>query len=114
MAQKTEHRRDREEMILDALGNPMRRNILRILATGPHPVGRIAEILPVSRPAVSKHLRLLELAELVVHEEQGNSNVFRLNPSGFAAAQTWLESFWDTALARFSDLADTATDTEEK
>ena len=109
----TQQAQVREETILDALGNPVRRHILRILAAGPQPVGDIAATLPVSRPAVSKHLRLLERAELVTHEGRGNRNVFRLNPSGFAAARTWLESFWDTALSRFADLTETTRETEE-
>ncbi len=107
-------RHHKQEEILDALGNPIRREILRLLTPGPQPVGHIARALPVSRPAVSKHLRILEKAMLVTHQGQGNKNLFRLNPSGFEAAKDWLESFWDSALARFADLATTTTAPKKK
>ena len=90
----------RLEATLDALGSPTRRQIVRLLAPGPKSVGEIAAELPVSRPAVSKHLRLLETAELVAHRSEGNRNVFQLRRSGFDSARDWLESFWDDALAR--------------
>src|SRR5688572_22687710 len=83
-------RRNAAESVLDALGSPIRRKIVRILADGPRPVGEIAAKLPVSRPAVSKHLLLLSKAELVTHEREGNRNVFRLHPSGFESARRWL------------------------
>lgn len=95
-----------DEEVFDALGNPVRREIMRLLAPGPRPVGEIAAELPVSRPAVSKHLRILEDAKLVVHDKQGNRNVFRLHPAGFEAARQWLEAFWDDALARFTLVAE--------
>ena len=88
-------------LALDALGSATRRQIMQILADGPRPVGRIAEALPISRPAVSKHLRLLERARLVAHERRGTESVFRLERAGFDAARDWLGSFWDEALARF-------------
>jgi DNA-binding transcriptional ArsR family regulator len=94
------------ESAMDALGNPVRRRILRILATAPRAVGEIAEGLPVSRPAVSKHLRLLEKANLVSHDAMGNRNVFRLEESGLRAAQEYLQGFWDTSLARFKLVAE--------
>jgi len=81
------------EKALDALGNPTRRQILQILARGPRPVGAIAAELPVSRPAVSKHLRILRAAALVVHEPQGTQNVFRLRREGFDDTQAWLGGF---------------------
>ncbi len=91
---------------LEALGNPIRRQILTILAPGPRPVGEIAAQLPVSRPAVSKHLRLLQNAELVAFERSGNRNLFRLEAAGFDAAKVWLDAFWDEALARFALVAE--------
>lgn len=103
----------RSERALDALGNPVRRQIIRILERGPQSVGAIAARLPVSRPAVSKHLRLLEAAELVAHDRDGNRNLFRLEPRGFEAARSWLASFWDDALARFALVAENTT-TEER
>ena len=87
---------------LDALGSPVRRTILHILSSGPLPVGRIASALPVSRPAVSKHLQILESVNLVTHEKQGSRNLFRLDEKGFAMARHALETFWEGSLARFA------------
>jgi len=91
---------------LDALGSDTRRQILRLIATKPMTVGAIAQLLPVSRPAVSKHLRILEKAELVTFERQGTRSVYRLNRSGFDRARDWLDAFWDDALDRFAALAE--------
>ncbi len=99
------------EKALDALGNPVRRRIVHILSKGPRAVGEIAAELPVSRPAVSKHLRLLERARVVRHERHGTQNVFELDQAGFDAARHWLEGFWDDALSRFVLLAE---NTEER
>lgn len=93
------------EAVLDALGNPVRREIVRILSQQGSSVGEIAARLPVSRPAVSKHLRLLEQARLVAHERHGTRNLFRLERSGFESARQWLESFWDEGLRTFALLA---------
>ncbi len=90
---------------LDALGSPVRRTILRILSSGPLPVGEIASGLPVSRPAVSKHLRILEKVNLVAHEKQGSRNLFHLDAHGFDMARDALESFWVGSLARFAMVA---------
>ena len=95
-----------QEATLDALGNATRRQIVRLLAPGPKSVGEIAADLPVSRPAVSKHLRLLEGAELVVHRSEGNRNVFQLHRAGFDTARLWLDQFWDDALARLTMVAE--------
>ena len=70
-----------------------------------HFVGEIATLFPISRPAISKHLRILESAHLVVAQVRGSRHLFRLDPSGFEAARTWLESFWDEALSQFAELA---------
>ncbi len=91
------------EKTFDALGNPVRRKILRILNVRPHSVGEIASALPVSRPAVSKHLRILEKADLVSHEKKGNRNVFMLNGKGLRPAQACLEDFREGALGRFKE-----------
>lgn len=91
---------------LDALGNPVRRQIITLLAQKPAPVGAIAAQLPVSRPAVSKHLALLEAARLVAFETSGRQNVYRLDTGGFEAASTWLDSFWSDALSRFMIVAE--------
>ena len=94
------------EAIFDALGNPMRRTIVRMLGSGPLAVGQIAEQLPISRPAVSKHLVLLENVGLVEHIQDGNRNIFQLQPQGFQQASSWLESFWKLALSRFALVAE--------
>lgn len=98
--------------VLDALGHQTRRAILALLKAGPLPVGDIAKHLPISRPAVSKHLRILEQAGLVEHVSQGTKNIFRLRLSGFSAARTYLESFWDEALDGFQHLAERAEEAE--
>lgn len=99
--------RDRKSAVaLDALGSPVRRDILKLLAGQPRAVGELATRLPVSRPAVSKHLRLLEQAGLVAHETEGTRNVYRLEARGFEAARGWLEAFWDEALPRFKLVAE--------
>lgn len=97
------------EVIFDALGHQTRRDILALLRTEPLAVGDIASRLPISRPAVSKHLRILEQAGLVQHTAHGTQNIFRLHQSGFSAARMYLESFWDEALLRFQQAAEDAT-----
>ena len=103
---RTAPRGPSSDIALDALGNGTRRAIVRALAQGPKAVGEIATRLPVSRPAVSKHLRVLERAGLVRHESRGTKNVFRLERSGFDSARGWLDAFWDHALARFAMVAE--------
>lgn len=97
--------RTSKQVPLDALGNSTRREIVCALAVGPKSVGEISDLLPVSRPAVSKHLRILEKAQLVTSRQSGNRNVFRLRPEGFEAASKWLDSFWDEALIQFAQIA---------
>jgi DNA-binding transcriptional ArsR family regulator len=94
------------EQVLDVLGHPTRRRILMILHTAPRAVGEIAAQLPISRPAVSKHLRQLEAAGLVEFTSIGTRNVFQLRSTGFATARSYLENFWDDALARFQHAAE--------
>lgn len=97
----------------DALGDPTRREIVELLRLGPRPVGAIAAELPVSRPAVSQHLRVLEAARLVRHRRDGTRNVYGLDPNGLAELRTWVEGFWDNALARFAEVAE-RTDKEDR
>src|SRR5215468_835265 len=87
---------------LDALGDPMRRRIVERLRRGPMPVGELADRLPVGRPAVSKHLKVLEGAGLVEHRSVGTRNLYALAPAGFVALQQWLVGVWDTRLAAFA------------
>jgi DNA-binding transcriptional ArsR family regulator len=86
----------------EALGEPVRRRILELLHDGPTPVGQLAERLPVGRPAVSKHLRVLSDAGLIEHHSVGTRNLYALAPDGMAAAQQWLARTWDTALAAYA------------
>jgi DNA-binding transcriptional ArsR family regulator len=92
--------------IMDALGHQTRRDILALLKEAAMPVGDIAGRLPISRPAVSKHLRILESAGLVEYTPIGTRNIFRLRSSGFGAARAYVESFWDEALANFQRVAE--------
>jgi DNA-binding transcriptional ArsR family regulator len=91
---------------LDALGNPVRRDMLRALRAGPLAVGQLAERFPVSRPAVSRHLRVLEDAGLVESHPDGAQRVYAVRIQGFAAVRDYLDEFWDTALARLQKLAE--------
>ncbi len=108
MRDKRDRRRPADTAALNALGSPMRRRIVELLAARPRAVGELASALPVSRPAVSKHLRLLEETGLVAHEAKGNSNLYRLDAAGFEAARSWLDRFWTEALGRFRLAAENA------
>jgi DNA-binding transcriptional ArsR family regulator len=88
---------------LDALGDPTRRAIVELLAAGPSPVGRLADRLPVSRPAVSQHLRVLRDAGLVSSDAVGTRRLYRLDPRGPAELRAYLDRFWTTALASFAE-----------
>jgi DNA-binding transcriptional ArsR family regulator len=90
---------------LDALGNPVRRDILVALRGAPLAVGDIARRLPISRPAVSRHLRVLEDAGLVQMRDEGVRNVYTIRLQGFASVRDFLDGFWDTALARLQALS---------
>jgi DNA-binding transcriptional ArsR family regulator len=91
---------------LDALGNPERRRLVALLADGPRSVAELASSFAISRPAVSRHLRVLEDAGLLSHEPVGNRNLYRLDARGFASATAWLTGFWDEAEARLRVLAE--------
>jgi DNA-binding transcriptional ArsR family regulator len=86
---------------LAAIGDPTRRAIFELLAEGPTPVGALAARLPVSRPAVSQHLRVLKAAGVVRDRAAGTRRVYQLDPDGVAAMRTYLDRFWDQALADF-------------
>jgi len=91
--------------VLDALGDARRRNILDCLLDGPLAVGVLAERLPISRPAVSQHLRVLKEAELVIEAVAGTRHLYRINPAGFEAVRGYFEQFWTSALDNFAALA---------
>ena len=91
-----------QEAALDAVGDGTRRAILaRLLHDGPLPVVELARGLPVSRPAVSQHLRILKEARLVVDEPLGNKRVYALNPHAFASLRDYFDRFWAEALEAF-------------
>ncbi len=96
----------RTEAALDALGNSVRRDIVRLLAKGPMAAGEVASHFPISRPAVSKHLRTLEAAAIIAHETRGNRNIYRLDQTGFAQASGWLDAFWSEAFQRMAMVAE--------
>lgn len=87
---------------LAALADPTRRRIFEELHAGPKPVGVIAAKLPVSRPAVSQHLKVLKEAELVADRSEGTRRVYFIDPRGLGALRAWLDQFWDQALVAFS------------
>ncbi len=99
---------------LDALADPTRRAVFERVAAGPAAVGEIASGLPVSRPAVSQHLKILKDAGLVAESAEGTRRIYRIDPRGIGAMREWLDRFWDDALARFADYADAQADAEEK
>jgi DNA-binding transcriptional ArsR family regulator len=85
----------------DALGDPNRREILRLLSDGDKPVQEIANAMSISRPAVSRHLRLLKDAGMVAEEAQGTRRIYHLQEQGLLAVQAYLERVWGDAAARF-------------
>ena len=87
----------------DALGDRTRRSIFERLRGGPLSVGELADGLPVSRPAVSQHLRVLEQAGLVSHRPNGRRNVYRVEPDGLAGLRAYFDHFWGDALERFAE-----------
>ena len=91
---------------LEALADPMRRALCERLASGPRCVAELAGALPVSRPAVSQHLKVLKAAGLVADRPDGTRRIYRLDPRGIGAARAWLDEIWDQALAAFVEFAD--------
>jgi|SRR5581483_1851368 len=91
---------------LTALADPTRRSIFEALRAGERPVGELAADLPVSRPAVSQHLRVLEEAGLVRVRRVGTRRLYAADPDGLRELRSWLEDLWDDALASFKRLAE--------
>lgn len=88
--------------VFAALADPTRRQIFERLAAGPQPVGKLAQGLPISRPAVSQHLAALKAAGLVTDEAQGARRIYRIDPKGLAAIRIWLDQFWTAALDNYA------------
>jgi len=93
---------------LSALGDGTRLAIFQALAERPRPVGELADGLPVSRPAVSHHLKVLKAAGLVTEQAQGTKRIYRLNPDGVAALRDQLDTYWNRALDGFADITEQA------
>ncbi len=97
---------------LAALADPTRRTVFERLRSGPRSVQAIADGMPVSRPAVSQHLKVLKEAGLVADRPEGNRRVYYIDPEGLGALRGWLDQFWDAALAAFQ--AEVEKSAEEK
>jgi DNA-binding transcriptional ArsR family regulator len=91
---------------LAALGDPTRRAIFERLAAGASPVGELARDLPVGRPAVSQHLKILKNAGLVTDEQQGTRRLYRLDPRGLLRIRAWLDGLWGESLEAFKAAAE--------
>jgi DNA-binding transcriptional ArsR family regulator len=102
------------EQVLDALGDPTRRQVLKRLRNGARSVTEIADGLDVSRPAVSQHLAVLKAARLVRNHAEGTRRIYAIDPRGFESAREWLSGFWDQALAAFKHAAEQAAQDRRK
>lgn len=89
-----------------ALAEPTRQAIVEHLAARPMAVGELAALLPVSRPAVSQHLKVLKEASLVRDEAQGTRRIYSIDPAGLGPIRAWLDRFWDRALASYAEAAE--------
>jgi DNA-binding transcriptional ArsR family regulator len=98
----------------DALGDSSRRAIVECLAERPRAVGELADALPISRPAVSQHLKVLKDAGLVTERVAGTRRIYRLNPAGVAAMRDQLDTYWNRALAGFQDAVASPDDSVEQ
>ena len=87
--------------VIGALGDPTRREIFELLSERPASVGDLAALVPVSRPAVSQHLRVLKDVGLVMDERDGTRRIYRLDPDGVAEMRAYLDRFWNLAMASF-------------
>ena len=98
---------------MSALGDATRRAIFELLADGPRPVGEIARELPVTRPAVSQHLKVLKEAGLVIDRQSGTRRIYQLNPDGVAALRAYFDRFWTRALGAFKHAVEQTTEEEQ-
>ncbi|MBS0333891.1 MAG: winged helix-turn-helix transcriptional regulator [Proteobacteria bacterium] len=88
-------------LAFSALADPTRREVFERLADGPKAVGELADGMPVSRPAVSQHLKVLKEAGLVTDRAEGARRVYQIDPQGLGQIRAWLDRFWDQALEAF-------------
>jgi DNA-binding transcriptional ArsR family regulator len=94
------------DRVFAALADPTRRSVFEKLADRPQSVGALAAQLPVSRPAVSQHLKVLKDAGLVADEPKGTSRIYRIDPAGLGAVRRWLDRQWERSLENFKQLAE--------
>src|SRR6476469_2167045 len=102
------------ERVFAALNDPTRRAVFERLRHGPCPVGEIARGLPVTRPAVSQHLKVLKDAGLVDDRSEGTRRIYQIDPKGLGAMRAWLDQFWESALTAFAEEAERAAKEEKK
>lgn len=95
-----------DDKVWEALGDRTRREIVLRLTEGPKPVGELAAFLPVSRSAVSQHLKVLKTAGLVAERSAGTRRIYRINEAGVVALRDQLDTFWNRALNGFQDLVE--------
>jgi DNA-binding transcriptional ArsR family regulator len=95
------------------LGDATRRAIFELLAEGPRPVGELARELPVTRPAVSQHLKVLKDAGLVIDRQAGTRRLYQLNPDGVAALRAYFDRFWNRALLAFKEAVEPSHEEEQ-
>ena len=95
-----------------ALAEPMRQTIVERLSQGPMAVGELAAGLPVTRSAVSQHLKVLKGARLVRDEAQGTRRIYSIDPAGLGAIRAWLDRFWDQALTAYAAAAEREDENE--
>lgn len=100
--------------VVSALADPTRMSVLEKLRDGPRSVGEIASELPVSRPAVSQHLKVLKQAGLVNDRSVGTRRIYHIDPKGLGAMRAWLDQFWDSALTAFAEAVELENQKQEK
>ena len=98
---------------IGALGDATRRAIFELLAAGPSPVGELARELPVTRPAVSQHLKVLKEAGLVTDRQEGTRRLYRINPEGVGALRAYFDQFWNRALIAFKQAVEQGQEEEQ-
>lgn len=105
---------DRSGFAWDVLGDTSRRQIVAVLAEGPRAVGELADRLPISRPAVSQHLRVLKDAGVVLDEVHGTRRVYHVDAVALSALKDQLDTFWQRTLAGFSKITESTLETEQR
>jgi DNA-binding transcriptional ArsR family regulator len=100
--------------VLEALADPTRRTVFELVAERPRPVGELADELPVSRPAVSQHLKVLRLAGLVQQHRVGTRHLYSLDPAGLETIRAYFDSFWHRSLTAFKAAVERAHPSEQE